>query len=266
MVYIGLRDVLSYMKTILKKPSLYNLLYKDVKEDIELYKNLTMDFDTIVEYGAGTGRVTVPLVMLGKKVIAIDNEQKMLNNLENQVKKLKLENQVKIINANMIDYSQVNKEKCVIMPLTVFNYITDEKDQNTCLKNINSYLEANGNLILELLTKKTFMEVYNSKNPNKFIYVKNIDLNNGYYEYWRRTELDEQTMIITQERLFKFFNKEGKIINQEKYIWKNKFVTFEDIETKLINTGFKIDKAYGNCKMKPYNSDSEDLFIKAIKQ
>ena len=55
------------MQTILKKPELYNLLYQDVKEDISLYKTLLKSYDTIVEYGAGTGRITIPLAMEVKK-------------------------------------------------------------------------------------------------------------------------------------------------------------------------------------------------------
>ena len=53
------------MKTILKKPELYNLLYQDVKEDISLYKTLLKNYDTILEYGAG--RITIPLALKGKK-------------------------------------------------------------------------------------------------------------------------------------------------------------------------------------------------------
>ena len=130
------------MQTILKKPELYNLLYQDVKEDISLYKILLKSYDTIVEYGAGTGRITIPLAMEGKKIKAIDNEINMLENLHEQILKLNLEKQVQIINANMITYTQKELVDSVIMPLTVFNYIMDEKEQDECLFNVHKYLKV----------------------------------------------------------------------------------------------------------------------------
>lgn len=255
------------METILNKPALYNLLYKDVKEDIELYNILTKGYDEIVEYGAGTGRVTIPLAMQGKKIIAIDNEKKMLNDLKNKIKKLHLEKNIRIVNANMITYTQDEKERCVIMPLTVFNYIIQDEDQQICLSNISKYLENGGILIIELLTKKTFMELHNNKYGTKnFEFIKKLTTKDGYYEYWRKTSLDNLSNIIIQERLFKHYNYKQKLDKQETFIWKNKYITYEDINAKLKKAGFEIDNVYGNCKMEPYQSDSEDLFIKAIKQ
>ena len=254
------------MQTILKKPELYNLLYQDVKEDISLYKTLLKNYDTIVEYGAGTGRITIPLAMEGKKIKAIDNEINMLENLHEQILKLNLEKQVQIINANMITYTQKELVDSVIMPLTVFNYIMDEKEQDECLFNVHKYLKDDGVLILELLTKKTFLELESDKSNDKYKYIKKINVDDGYYEYWRRTRLDKETNYIKQKRLFKHFNKQEENDNEEMFIWQNRFISYETIKDKLKKNGFTIEEAYGNCQLESFNNDSEDLFIKAKKQ
>ncbi|OLA95145.1 MAG: hypothetical protein BHW64_00055 [Candidatus Melainabacteria bacterium LEY3_CP_29_8] len=151
------------LQTILKKPELYDLLYQDVKEDISLYKTLLKDYNEIVEYGAGTGRITIPLATEGKRIIAIDNEENMLKKLKKKIQKLNLEKQIQVVNADMITYNQNKESNCVIMPLTVFNYIIDEEKQNECLSNIHKYLSKEGILIIELLTKETFKEIENDK-------------------------------------------------------------------------------------------------------
>ncbi len=254
------------MKTILKKPELYNLLYQDVKEDIKLYKALLKDYDEIVEYGAGTGRVTIPLAKEGKEIIAIDNEINMLMDLQNKTKELGLENKIKAVNADMITYTQDKKANCVIMPLTVFNYIIDEKQQDECLANVYKYLNKDGILIIELLTKKTFEELEKNEDRYEFKYVKRISINNDYYEYWRNTKFNQDTNYIEQKRLFKYFNEQGKLENEEIFIWQNKFISYEIIKNKLEKNGFIIENAYGNCQLELFNKDSEDLFIKAKKQ
>lgn len=254
------------MQTILKKPELYNLLYQDVTADINLYKVLLKDYAEVVEYGAGTGRITIPLAMEGKKIIAIDNEVNMLMDMKKKINEIGLEEKVKIINSDMITYTQEKKEDCVIMPLTVFNYIIDDKKQDECLHNVYKYLNKGGIVIIELLTKKTFEELENDKYNNEFKYVKRLNTNDGYYEYWRKTKLNNKNNYIEQKRLFKHFNKNLELDNEEVFIWKNKYISYETIKNKLEKNGFIIENAYGNCNLETFNRDSEDLFIKARKQ
>ena len=254
------------LQTILKKPELYDLLYQDVKEDISLYKTLLKDYNEIVEYGAGTGRITIPLATEGKRIIAIDNEENMLKKLKKKIQKLNLEKKIQVVNADMITYNQNKESNCVIMPLTVFNYIIDEEKQNECLSNIHKYLSKEGILIIELLTKETFKEIENDKYGAEFKYIKKFETDDGYYEYWRKTKLNLKTNYIEQERLFKHFNKEMKLDNEEMFIWENIYISYEEMKNKLEKNGFVIGNAYRNCKLDFYNKDSEDLFIKARKQ
>ena len=51
------------MKTIVEKPNLYDLLYADLSEDVEMYRKILKDSKSILEFGAGTGRVTIPLAL-----------------------------------------------------------------------------------------------------------------------------------------------------------------------------------------------------------
>jgi len=66
---------------IVKEPELYDLLYEDVNADIPLYIELKEKYKKIVEFGAGTGRITIPLAANNKIIFAIDNEGRMLKRL-----------------------------------------------------------------------------------------------------------------------------------------------------------------------------------------
>lgn len=251
---------------IVKEPQLYDLLYKDLYEDIPIYLKLTEKYNEIVEFGAGTGRVTIPLALRGKTIFAIDNEEKMLRRLKDNLittNNRELIKNIILIHHDMISYKPLEKVKCVIMPLTVFNYLIDDNTQNACLQNIyNNVLISGGKLIFELLTKKTFMEL--DSQDNNYCFIKNIKINsNNYYEYWRRTSIDKN--IITQDRLFKKF-KDKKLIEEKNIFWKNRFITKDEIERLLMKNGFRIINIYGNChNMECYNNGSEDMFIEAEK-
>ena len=74
------------MKTIVNKPNLYDLLYNDVVEDIHMYIKLLQSTKRILEFGAGTGRVTIPLAKEGHQVEAVDLSKEMLSQLSLKIK------------------------------------------------------------------------------------------------------------------------------------------------------------------------------------
>lgn len=250
------------METIVKEPNLYDLLYKDVTEDIKLYSNLTKNYSEIIEYGAGTGRITIPLALDGKTVYAIDNEQKMLDklkeNMDNSV--INYKNNIKIINSDMKKYKHYKPAECIIMPLTVFNYLLTDEEQKECINNISASLKSGGKLVMELLTMKTFQEINTSE---EYQFIKKIEIENGYYEYWRKTKLENN--IMQQNRMFKLFDNDKNFISKKQIFWKNRFVSKEEISALLNKYNLKILNIYGNCSMNKFNYDSEDMFIEAIK-
>ena len=67
------------MEIIVKKPNLYDSLYQDVTEDIPMYLKLLDGYKNILEFGAGTGRITIPLAEAGHNVDAVDIEANMLD-------------------------------------------------------------------------------------------------------------------------------------------------------------------------------------------
>ena len=105
------------MSTIIDRPGLYDLLYSDVIEDIMMYKKLTAGYANVLEYGAGTGRVTIPLSEC-HSLIALDYERKMLSKLKEKL--LVNDHGISIVNGNMIDYVASEKQDAIIVPLTSF--------------------------------------------------------------------------------------------------------------------------------------------------
>ena len=252
------------METIVSKPNLYDLLYEDVVEDIALYLRLTVDYKTILEYGAGTGRVTIPLANAGHHVVALDLEKAMLEKLKSKVINDKvLSDSIEVVNGDMTKYISQQKFACIIIPLTSFNYLTTKEDQEACIKTLSDNLNKEGIAILELLSQNTFFDIDTN---DKLKFIKKINLENGkYYEYWRNTILDMKSREITQRRLFRLFDSGNVKIDEEELFWQNRFVTIDDFKNLLKGYDLEIDKIYGDCQLGEYNSDSPDVFIKIKK-
>ena len=248
------------MKAIVDKPDLYDLLYQDVKEDIKMYIKLLKDKRNILEFGAGTGRVTIPLSLDNHFIEAVDLSKDMLNKLKTKIETDKyLKSHIKPVLGNMCNYKTEIKFDAVIIPLTSFNYLLNEEDQQKCLNNVRDSLLEDGCAIVELLSKKTFLDTNKS---DELSFIKRIKINNNsYYDYYRTTKLDLNNRKIEQRRLFKYY-KNNIFIKEEELEWKNRFVTIDDFSYLASASGLEIDNIYGNCNLEEYNANSEDVFIK----
>lgn len=248
------------MKTIVDNPNLYDLMYSDLYEDIKMYIKLLKNKKNILEFGAGTGRITLPLATEGHFIEAVDLSESMLSGLKNKIDGNELlSSHITPILANMCGYQSSQKFDAIIIPLTSFNYLMTEEEQIKCLSSVKNNLNENGFAIIELLSKNTFLDANKSE---EFEFVKKIyDSKNSFYEYYRTTKLDLANRKISQRRLFKYYVN-GIYAFEEELEWNNKFVTIEDFENLVRKVGLSIETIYGNCLLESYNIESEDVFVK----
>lgn len=252
------------MIKIIDKPDLYDLLYNDVTEDINMYIKLLENSKNVLEFGCGTGRVTIPLAMEGHQIEAVDLSEKMLNCLKKKIVKDKtLDMLITPVLGNMCSYTSNKKHDAIIIPLTSFNYLLTKNEQIECLKSIEKNLDDEGFALIELLSEKTFFET--NKNSD-FVYIKKlVESQKKYYKYFRKTELNLNNRMISQSRLFEHYI-DDKIVSKEMLEWKNCFITIEDFKNLIDTTSLRIDRIYGNCNLEKYTEESEDIFIKLIKK
>lgn len=248
------------MKTIVENPNLYDLLYADLSEDVEMYRKILKDSKSILEFGAGTGRVTIPLALDNHFVEAVDLSKDMLKILKQNIATSEnLSKNVNLVLANMCNYNSKKKFDAIIVSLTSFNYLLTQKEQIECLTSIKNNLKDNGFAIVELLSENTFLDT-NENDDYKFI--KRLPINEtDYYDYYRITKLDLKNRRISQYRKFNYYI-ENNFISQEIFAWNNRFVTIDDFKILTDIVGLSIEKIYGNCQLDEYSNESEDVFVK----
>ena len=248
------------MKKIVDRPDLYDLLYDDVTEDISMYINLLKGEKSILELGAGTGRITIPLAKQGHFIDAVDLSSDMLEKLKSKIENNEyLREHIIPILGNMCSYISNKKYDTILIPLTSFNYLLSDIEQEQCLMSVKNNLIENGFAIIELLSQNTFLDANQS---NDFVFIKRILKNeSSYYDYYRCTKLDLKNRKIYQRRLFKYYIN-NQYAYEEELEWKNRFVTIADFKCLTEKVGLQIEQIYGNCQLEPYNKDSEDVFVK----
>lgn len=110
-----------------------------------------------MDFGAGTGRVAIPLKKEGYEVFAVDISTGMLRELE---RKCEIEN-IQIPTYETIPSETKDKIDLTIALFTVLSYITTEKDLNDYIKLISQQLKPEGLFLFDLPQDIFFQENHN---------------------------------------------------------------------------------------------------------
>lgn len=108
---------------------------------------------TILDFGAGTGRLSIPLAQNGYHVIAIEQSQKMASLLQEKRDRLNLP--FEIFNCGISDFNN-GKGNLAMAVFTVLSYITNEDDLYNSFENISKHLKVGCYFFFDLPNPKFF--------------------------------------------------------------------------------------------------------------
>jgi SAM-dependent methyltransferase len=150
---------------------------------------------TIIDYGAGTGRLAIPLKNKGYEVIAVEKSSKMAEVLKNKCEDQNLN--LKIHVCSISNYKN-GKADLALALFTVLNYSITEDELTNNLKNICEHLEPKGYFFFDLPGTIFFslkeLPFIKSKECNRVVNLSYID--NDIYLYKEKT-----TVIYEGEEL-----------------------------------------------------------------
>jgi len=125
----------------------FEFVCKEQSKDIYFWLKMANIYrDEILEFGCGTGRISLVLAKHDFKITAVDSAEKFLH-------KLNQKNTFKNLNTYLGDMTKfhINKNFNLIMfPYSTFQYLLTKEQQITCLLNAKSLLKDNGRIIIDI--------------------------------------------------------------------------------------------------------------------
>lgn len=217
----------------------YDFVYKRTFGEIyDWFTQLTLDVISeildegkILDFGAGTGRLTIPLKQRGYEVIAIEKSKEMTKVLRQKCVDYGLE--VPIFNCSIAEYSGEDADLALAL-FTVLSYSTTEEEIRQCIYAISRHIKPGGYFFFDLPGRAFFQDarpITNIDMPNfrrvvsltrkegdVYIYEETCNgLMNGekfHYEdkflirYWSVDTIDallrEHRMVDTERNLDEF--------------------------------------------------------------
>lgn len=212
----------------------FGKFYTDLsKRTIEIITNNFSKDTKIIDYGAGTGRLAIPLAELGFDVTAVEPSASMIEKLLEKSKELSIQT----IQAKMEDVDTQDEFDLALCVFTVLLYLLDENTLHKSFSAVYNSLKQDAFLILDIPTKDLFQGYSFSNNVVKRI-VNIKEVSNELYEY------QEDLTVISQSQISKNYSDTFPI----KY-WSTEkvlsvlenigFVVVEDLSMYFLGSGSK---------------------------
>jgi len=239
--------------------------------DVEWYRQKAVDSGgPVLELGAGTGRITLPIAEAGIRVAALDLDAGMLDTLRQKVVGLPVDTvaRVSVHHGDMRSFTLGESFKLIIIPFRAFLHNITRDDQLAALRRASAHLEPGGELALNVFHPSLeFMAANAGAYAGVWRWRETQKLDGGgfvvYSDATRYNTVHQRlvSMIRTEE-----FAADGELQRTDMMHLELAYLYPSDIASLLDESGFEVLRVSGDFHGRPFERDSDELVVEARKR
>jgi len=237
-----------------KAAHLYDLF--DTKENIEFFYHYASQAGEILDIGAGTGRIAIPLAERGVKVICVEPSPAMRREFQKKLsEKHKISKNIELVAGDAMS-SNLSRTFTAAFLSGTFDHFLNDEERLSSLKNIATHLKINGKLIFDVFLG---LMKDNPLSPAGKVII-------GDTEYLRfvgdRILPDEKMEVLL---VFETY-KSGKLVDRIEEKSMAGIITRQKLQNLLKKTGFEVKNEFGNYDFSKFKAGDTLLIIEAVKK
>ena len=243
--------------------ALYDYEYRRRRADVTFYRELaTRRFDgpgRILELGAGSGRVTVPLARDGHEVVAIDQSAAMLSGLRARVGKLPpaVANRITVLPGELCTFSAPGKFALAIAAFNVLEHLYTRGELDACLRRVAAHLAPGGAFAFDVQLPDL---AWLSRDPNKrWAKTRFTDPNTGRATYYSTNHDYDPVNQIALIRIY-YDPVDGKGPSRIVKLTQRKYFPAE-LEALVAHAGLRMAERYGDFFWGPLDGSAESQVL-----
>jgi SAM-dependent methyltransferase len=131
----------------------YDYTYRRRVEDVGFYRRFVRQHGgPVLELGAGSGRVTLPLVEDGAEVVALDASAQMIARGEEKLASLDeaAQRRARFVQADMREFALNQRFNLVLAPFNVLLHLYEPGDFARCFRCVASHLKPGGRFVFDV--------------------------------------------------------------------------------------------------------------------
>jgi ubiquinone/menaquinone biosynthesis C-methylase UbiE len=238
-------------------------------QDVAFYREAAREFgDPILELGCGTGRITMALAQMGKRVTGLDLSERMLERATRKRSMLYTEERerVHLVQGDMAQFDLGERFRLIIIPFRPFQHLLEVKQQMACLECVRRHLMPGGRLILDVFqtdAERMHDPVHMRETPiveYKTGDGRQVRITERVAAFHRAQQINDVEMIFSIEHPG---GKKERLV----FAWPLRYFFRYEVEHLLARCGFKVKALYGNFDRTPLEDTSpEMIYVAEIRQ
>lgn len=217
-------------------------------QDVVFYRDAAREFgDPILELGCGTGRITMALAEVGRRITGLDLSERMLERAVKKRAELPVDARarVQLVQGDMARFDLREKFRLVIIPFRPFQHLLEVQQQMDCLDCVRKHLAPGGRLILDVFQT-------DAERMHDPVHLRETPITQYKTADGREVEIRERTTAFHRaeqrngvEMIFSVKHKDGR---QERLVfaWTLRYFFRYEVEHLLGRCGFRVAALYGN--------------------
>lgn len=252
-------------------PALYDLAMSTCpRDDVAWYRNKARDVGgPIVELGAGSGRITIPLAADGFSVHAVESDPRMLKRLREKLDAQPAEVSARVIavDGDMRSLRLDRRFPLAIIPFRAFLENQTPEDQRACLRCVYDHLEPGGTLAFDVFHPSLeYMAQHTGVLRGVVRWSASYPLPDGdEIVRWESIQYDSVRQLAHTQHRYEHYTATGSLVSTQLHQITMAYLYPSDIRLLLEQTGFERIRIAGAFSGRPVEADGDELVIEAVR-
>ncbi len=221
-----------------RDPDLYDLEYADMHEDVAYYTAIAgQSGGDVLEFGCGTGRLTVPMSRAPVGIVGVDISAAMLEGCRRKLAKLSegQRRRVELVEGDFRDLRLGRTFATVLWPFNALHHCRSDAEFEAAVQTLVAHLRPGGMLAVDAYLPD--LELYDRDPSERFEGRTFLDpRTGGPLESWEQGWWEDDTR--THHVVYHYRHRDGQV---EKAHLRFRMWTLEELHTAFAKAGLRLD-------------------------
>ena len=241
-----------------QQPTLYDLEYTHRTHDVAWYRALASEAATVLELGAGTGRITLPMALTGAHVTAVDLCRPMLEVLQGRRAKLEDPSCIDLLQADFTRLDLGKRFELVVLPFNALQHVYTPDDFLALMETVHKHLARGGRFALDVAVPA--YDVWANRDPDARHELRTMaDPEGGKLMTWENGSYDPISQIYTARYHYQRASGKRQLVRLPLRMFHP-----QDLLTLLMQAGFQVARKSGGFDGRPLKPTSSTLVLELM--
>jgi SAM-dependent methyltransferase len=246
---------------------IYDFSYEDFTEDVPFYENLARLVDgPLLELGAGSGRVAVPLAKAGFDVTGIDNSPSMLAQAKRRQKAAgRLEGRLKLQAGDMTSFDLGRQFALVYVAANTFQHLLTTDDQLACLQRARDHLQPDGLFAFSVRSPTSVSWEETDWAPLQLNWTRTDPATGDLVMKLAAEQPDPARMVRRLTYVYDRVAKDGAV-KRSVFVTELRHSTEAELALLLQQAGLRVTHVYGDYDLSPVGFGDDLIFVARLEE